>query len=153
MKITKQQLRRIIREAISNHHESKYAKLTGTKKEWDDTEAARAPFFQEFDNEEENLNSKSLSDQFYASSISPTVTAEDSIETLAAEFGLQRSDALLGAAMELEARDPELSYIGRKGSMGADVYLRYDNTYTVEAYGERHDGLDSQELLDMLEQI
>ena len=78
---------------------------------------------------------------------------EDSIETLATELGLERSDALLGAAMELEARDPELSYVGRRGRMGADVYLRYDNTYTVEAYGERHDGLDSQELLDMLEQI
>ena len=78
---------------------------------------------------------------------------EDSIETLAIELGLERSDALLGAAMELEARDPELSYVGRQGRMGPDVYLRYDNTYTVEAYGERYDGLDSQELLDMLEQI
>ena len=68
-------------------------------------------------------------------------------------LGLERSDALLGAAMELEARDPELSYVGRRGRMGADVYLRYDNTYTVEAYGERYDGLDSEELLDLLEQI
>jgi hypothetical protein len=78
---------------------------------------------------------------------------EDSVENLATELGLERSDALLGAAMELEARDPELSYVGRRGQMGADVYLRYDNTYTVEAYGERYDGLDSQELLDLLEQI
>jgi len=114
MKITEKQLRRTIREAISN----------GPLREW------------------------GYNDTVYSA---PAEGSE--LDILARELGLQRTDALMGAALELEARDPELSYVGRCPKSRADVYLRYDNTYTVEAYGERMDGLGAEELLDTLEQI
>ena len=77
---------------------------------------------------------------------------EQRLQDLADELELERSDALLGAAMELEAREPELQYVGRCPHSGVDVYQRYDNTYTTEdANGERLDGLSDDELIDVLD--
>ena len=72
---------------------------------------------------------------------------EQDLEDRADMLGLERSDALLGAAMELELRDIELKYLGRDPKSGADVYLRNDNTYTTVAYGEQKDYQDEETML------
>jgi len=78
---------------------------------------------------------------------------EQDLEDRADMLDLERSDALLGAAMELELRDVELKYLGRHRQSGADVYLRNDNTYTVVAYGVQTDDLDEDTMLQTIETI
>ena len=73
---------------------------------------------------------------------------EQDLEDRAEMLGLERSDALLGAAMELETRDPELRYLGRDPKSGTDVYLRNDNTYTtVGSFHVQQDGQSEEEML------
>ena len=74
-------------------------------------------------------------------------TWEQDLEDRAEVLGLERSDALLGAALELESRDAELKYLGRDPKSGTDVYLRNDNTYTTVAYGEQKDYQDEETML------
>ena len=76
---------------------------------------------------------------------------EQDLEGRAAELELERSDALLGAALEVESRDAELKYLGRDQHSGTDVYLRNDNTYFCTLDGETLDGLSEEELMAVLD--
>ena len=76
---------------------------------------------------------------------------EQDLEDRAEMLGLERSDALMGAAMELELRDPELKYLGRDRHSSADVYLRNDNTYLCTLDGDTLDGLHEEELMAVLD--
>ena len=76
---------------------------------------------------------------------------EQDLEDRAEMLGLERSDALLGAALEMEMRDSELKYLGRDRHSGADVYLRNDNTYFCTLDGDILDGLSEEEIMAVLD--
>jgi hypothetical protein len=76
---------------------------------------------------------------------------EQDLEDRADMLNLERSDALMGAALEIEMRDSELKFLGRDRHSGADVYLRNDNTYFCILDGDILDGLSEEELIAVLD--
>jgi len=121
MKITERQLRKTIRKAILESH----------------MDMQRA-IGHEIDREDRELGY-------------PLSDMANSMDDTARRLELDRTDALLGAALETETRNPEIQYVGRDPHAGTDVYLSSDGTYIAQLDGDFFDGLSEEDLVAVLD--